>query len=250
MKLVELTGVKHLSQYYLSDLIEYFIGHTGYSYKGEGASGTVFRHPTKPEIIKFWAIDDAYDTFIEYLQTHHDEHLVKVLQQPKTLTMFHTRPIKDQDGDELPSKFKYVRLELLTPLKPGQPVYGIDLHKLIKQMYDAFAEQPSSVFFKARLDKIIAYAHKVAVGNVDEDGLRKFFQVYIDMFNEFGHEFNYDLSVGNIMLRGTTPVIIDPFSDSYSMSVMNNFNYFSQRDHVEQALEFASGHNSGSRRAS
>lgn len=248
MKLYELTGVKQLHALAISDLIEYYIEHSGYNFKGEGASATVFKHPTKDEIIKFWLVDDAYDAFIKYaLENQGNEHIVKVTQRPKTLTMFHKRPTKDERGDEFPNKLRYVRLEMLKPITKDTMVYGVAIRQLLKYFHETYAELEPSEFEHFDLDelpKIGAHVTKRATGHttqVDEPKLRKFFETFVDMYKSFGKAYNYDLHDGNVMMRGSVPVIIDPFSDVFSMTTSMDFNFYSQRDNLNKAAAFTIG---------
>jgi hypothetical protein len=244
MKLCELTGVKKLHDLSVSELIGHYIDATGAKYAGEGANSTVFLHPDKNEIIKFWIEDRAYDEFVKYALAHQgNPYIVKILSQPKQITLFHTRPehvpadvmSDDDDGDivtidkQTPVKGKYIRLEKLNPVKRSSTwngvVLGTMLGDLVSVVKDRFVKKQA---LAEQVQQAMAIINvKGDVTNVPE--VEAFVATVFEMMRSF-KDFNYDLHEGNIMLRGTTPVIIDPIASNADIMYNQALNYYSQKD--------------------
>lgn len=113
MRLDELVGVKQHQHLSLKDLIIAFQKESGYKKLGDGAFAYAFKHPTKPEVLKLWVADSAYEHFIEYCLAHKNEkHLPKLLGPAKKFSTFHRRL------HGFPEKIMYVRMELLREIKP------------------------------------------------------------------------------------------------------------------------------------
>jgi hypothetical protein len=65
MKLLELTGIKNLSDKEITDIITELIKKK-YKLLGVGMCGVAFDNPKKPnEVIKFWFNDPGYEHFLK-----------------------------------------------------------------------------------------------------------------------------------------------------------------------------------------
>jgi hypothetical protein len=257
MKLFELTGVKHLSNLTIDELGSYFIQQCGYEWIGSGAQGSAFKHPSKDEIIKFWVADTAYDDFMAIAkQLQNSPYLVKIIQGPKHLTMFHNHPLEvttpEHKKIKFPDKINYVRLEHLTPMTSNTKCFGLYFEKAMNYIGDQFVDgyidgesimsMSSKDIVNKLIEKMIQEDKGIIVRGryVDKDSLAVFMGVLFDIFKKLNGKHNVDLHAGNVMMRGDVPVIIDPFNDLTSSYVTSDFMFYSNPEN-QKGVVMASG---------
>lgn len=182
MKIDELVGYKNKPEYKAVKDSDYIValmkklddlGYKKYNL-GSGLYGTVYARPEDNFVVKIFSPDKGYSKYLAYMQAHKDSPYV-----PKT----RGKPIK------LPNGFTLVRLERLTEVtrdfyaeftflrtpRKGDAMYD-SLRRSFEERYPGFLKILNDL-------KIIANDDRLAI----------------------------DLHQGNIMMRGETPVITDPF---------------------------------------
>lgn len=214
MKLYELTGIKSLNSLSVPDLIRNFILNTNYLYASNGTHAYVFIHPNNKEIIKFWIYDEAYEHFIDYIKSHSDNEFL-----PKIYKGINKISLKDKT-------IKYVRMEKLKELSKTNVIFGVNFYQLVhilyKQVEKLGISRALSYFDSGKFQNIIQNAIDMTAEsespNVDQ--IIKFYNTYFDIIKQTKHI--PDLNSSNVMLRGKTPVIIDPTNDIESTFLSYN----------------------------
>lgn len=108
MILSELIGVKRYHDHTLDQLIDAFTTQSGYKKLANGRMAITFLRPGKDEVLKVWAVDSAYERFIEIVKEWKgNKHMPRFLSPVREMTFFHKRT------SAMPLKFKYVRMERL-----------------------------------------------------------------------------------------------------------------------------------------
>jgi hypothetical protein len=117
MKLLELTGIKNLSDKEITDIITELIKKK-YKLLGVGMCGVAFDNPKKPnEVIKFWFNDPGYEHFLDIAHTIKSPHIIKVIKRGSiTLNL------------DTPIIVKYARLE---KLEYATEVDGINIDNFV-----------------------------------------------------------------------------------------------------------------------
>ena len=210
MKLYELTGIKKINSLSVSDLIMYFIDNSNYLFAGNGAQAYVFIHPNNKEVIKFWMFDSAYEAFIKYAKQHQSNQFI-----PKIIKGINELKFKNHT-------IKYVRIEKLKELQNSSIIFGVEFKKLInaidkhiekKGIQKILSDYDNGSFLKT----LNLYIDMFSSGNVDEKSIIDFYNTYFDILKTISTDSIPDLQGDNVMLRGKTPVIIDPIADQKSI---------------------------------
>lgn len=210
MKLYELTGIKKLNSLSVSDLIMYFIDNSKYMFAGNGAQAYVFIHPNNKEVIKFWMFDSAYESFIKYVKEHQSNQFI-----PKIIKGINELKFKNHT-------IKYVRIEKLKELQSSSIIFGVEFKNLInaidkhiekKGIQKILSDYDNGSFLKT----LNLYIDMFSIGNVDEKTIIDFYDTYFDILKTISTDSIPDLQGDNVMLRGKTPVIIDPIADQKSI---------------------------------
>lgn len=215
MLLNELLGVKrfhHLTKIELLRMLNnaHEMGTSKLKFAGKGTNGTVLTDGT--HVWKMWLQDDSYEAFIRFVIANQgNPFLPKVMGGIKTLTAFHRRVA------DTPAKIKYVKMEMLEEVPQSNPTILVDIdgakvraHTLVDYFIDYAHEFDNDSDIEARLsrreimtsqinDKVMLLA-KTAVKIGKLQGGDK------------GHR--NDLTSFNFMMRGDTPVIIDPLANA------------------------------------
>lgn len=169
----------------------------------EGGQATVIDRGT--HVWRAWFDDPGYERFLKYVEAHKgNKYLPKILSKVREEpTQFKSMP----KGKTI----KYVKIEKLT--EPSIDIFTDALDTLY------FANIPSSKLPDTVEDLAeFSMTLKVQQSSDDEheeirDEILKqkdFFKVVLDLMKH--HDAN-DLTSGNVMFRGSTPVITDPFKD-------------------------------------
>lgn len=192
MKLYELVGVKKFADLDYKDVLS-----SMHEYKkaGEGCNAIVVKHGARNEVIKFWLEDSAYEDFIDYVQKHPSKYFPKLYSRSKELTAFFLRP------RDFPKKVKYIRMEELEEFNPPFPEFLSDLRQMYNQMRKS--DDTNIEDFKKMYQRF------------DED----FIKTVYGLATSLNAKYFVDLHAGNVMMRGKTPVIIDPMGSSKSMNI-------------------------------
>lgn len=104
----ELTGVKKYHEHDLQSLIDALVTKGGYDYLARGRMAYAFRTPGKDEVLKVWAVDTAYEHFVDVARRwSKNKHVPRFFTPVKELTAFHKRT------SVMPLKLKWLRMEEL-----------------------------------------------------------------------------------------------------------------------------------------
>lgn len=183
MLLKELAGYKSLaSDRSIKEVIEELVA-KGKIKVNTGLMAATIEPKDKPYVYRVWTRDRGYDIFLEYLEENpNNPHLVKVLSK--------VREIDVNFKDSNIKKINVVKLEKLSPLNNKE--YDL-LEKFFDQMH---------------------YTRSYS-GDRPTILTKKFEQTVNSLASErLGNDANHDLFANNIMKRGETLVIFDPFVDA------------------------------------
>lgn len=199
MRLDELTGIKHLQRTTrdsmgLGELMTK-VRNAGYTVLGIGGFGFVAQHANGYVLKVFKTNDLGYKEFFEYCKRHpENQHLPKFISPE-------IRNFNQQ--------YAFVRLEKLTDINIEQEPYK-SLERILIDLFDA----PTT-----SIEDFFAYFEKEIQSPEDKALLSdnyNFFRTIFDLkrLADNTRKIDFDL-IGieyNIMLRGDTPVITDPFA--------------------------------------
>lgn len=153
----------------------------GFKLLGHGQYGTVFTHPSLPYAIKVFSDAGGYSTFVNYCTNNsHNEHLPK----------FRGKIIRINED------YAFCRLEILTSVSTQQAAMMDDISNIVsttgkslnwRRLMDCFDSSYAEHGFTESMFQTIVSLARIS---------------YV----------HYDLHGENIMRRGDTIVIIDPFT--------------------------------------
>ena len=198
MKIYELTGYKNFDIYkkakeilggdirdkpLYATLVEWqsIMEAYGFTHLGTGSYGSAYEHPSYPWVFKVFKHDNSYLKFYNYVRKNqHNPNL------PKTKGSY----IK------IGTDAYAVRLEKLTPITDDQ-------YYKLQDLIDIFRDT-----FNPKL-KITDNVRSLIQQN---PGI---YEITNALYNSktFGDDSHIDMHGGNIMMRGNTPVFIDPLVD-------------------------------------
>lgn len=246
MKLDELLGVKHLYDKHLNDVLKVFTTGSTYKKLGQGATATAFAQGDE-YVYKFWLKDTSYEKYVNYCLDNQDNPHIPVLYSDiKKLHSFFTRV------EDFPDKIRYIKMERLKPITnttiwPGVSAkrvvgqntnydihYDIHIASIIdnlyymiynnnKMMLNDTIQKITEENFK---EKIIEYYRSNGDIKITSAALDEIFEVYKIMYDlrhsVFKDDSGADYHAGNIMMRGETIVITDPYADQESMELSDD----------------------------
>lgn len=190
MKLNELIGVK--SRIASDARVHNVLKQEGFTPVGSGLYATVYAHPQLPYVLKIFQVKDhAYLNFVKMAQQHNNPHFPKFRGKPMRIT----------------PEYYAIRMETLSDWSANSAsildralvhISGItddlpDWRHIFDAPYDEETKRALKVFFQ-RWPKFL-------------DAL-----ILLQEFEQTQQGVHFDLHFENIMKRGNTPVITDPFS--------------------------------------
>ena len=228
MKLLELTGIKNQSDKEITDIVINLIKKK-YKLLGVGMCGVAFDNPKKPnEVIKFWFNDPGYEHFLKVAKSINSRHVIKVIKQGSITLNLDTSPII----------IKYARLEKLTPfIHHGKPekIDNINL-EFFTHILNLTLQLPVDEFIEGFYFKFNSIYGKFEQPKLSKETIN--FMNIAKQIHDKLHEYEtWDLHAENIMKRGTTLVIIDPYSSYDAEAIDKNkklFNFLCDLEHLEQ----------------
>lgn len=117
MRLLELTGIKHLKDKTPAEIIDYLSANekTTLKHLGNGANGIAFTDGKTA--YKFWHRDSAYEFFIKYVQDYQEYPCL-----PRLFSKVRNLPfnITSTDGTNVENGVKYIKMEILRPLSQDE----------------------------------------------------------------------------------------------------------------------------------
>lgn len=201
MKLYELASIKKASEDTIAAFLNKLIKEGKIKVRNGSFAFVVI--PTDADYVyKVWTEDEGWEDYLKYVQAHPDnEHLLKILGRVKKIPFTFKRP-KDVDA-----VLKIVKIEKLIELQRDPEAYG-QVRGLMKFL---------------RSHKVDSLTHDdaadIAKHIVDEEGVASisldFIKTVIDVIQARGLNDN-DLHTDNVMLRGKTLVVTDPYMKSSS----------------------------------
>lgn len=202
MLLFELTNFPEKHDATFAETLNQFIEKHGVK-AFEGGQATVITRGS--HVWRVWFDDPGYERFLKYVESHKgNKHLPKILSKVREEpTQFKRMP----KGKTI----KYVKIEQLED--PGLSILTDALDTLYYAS-SAPSKLPDTVEELAEFSMTLkVQPHSDAEHEEIRDEIlanKDFFKVVLDLMKH--HNAN-DLTSGNIMLRGSTPVITDPFKD-------------------------------------
>lgn len=208
MNLNELLGTKqyrNLTDQESDNIVQKFLDSGGYKKLGSGAYATVYEKDGTA--IKFWKTDGAYEAFIDFCLKNKSEHLPKFLSKIKK--------ISHPNGD----KFSYIKMEKLSPVSPDTKVYGINAEYLSTRFSDWFENGKKKISNASQISSAVALYMEEKVerrfknlSDSDIDSIIGFLEMALRVHLVADYDKVYpDMHSENVMLRGNTLVITDPY---------------------------------------
>lgn len=150
----------------------------GYRQLGQGQTGTVFKNPESPHVLKlFDSTDTAYRTFVELARKHENQHFPKFFGKLIAVT----------------PRYYAIRTELLLPssYRRDNEIEMID--KYIRQMRDYGNSPDTYLYMEANPE------------------LKRAADLIVDVLKP--GKFFCDIHQPNVMLRGDVLVLTDPIAN-------------------------------------
>jgi hypothetical protein len=208
MKLNELHGYKQYQTKTLAEIINTFIKKYGIKISN-GAFAFVVIPKDKNYVYKIWTKDDGYEAFLKYLETAKSDHLPKV-GKIRLLPFFFKR------DEAISGDLKIVRIEKLDHLTG-------DLKNQMNDGLSSFNHIIEIISDYTGIDSLISKIESSTVSKIIKNKVtclswisknKKLAEDLLKLAKFISEEYPGKVLtdfVGNIMLRGSTPVIIDPF---------------------------------------
>ena len=221
MKATEFTGNTNIQEYNAdSDASKQIIAklkQLGYKLLGSGVDATVWTKDDGSGVIKilmpsdYSSADDAFLLFYKFCQTH------KSLFLPRFVDIggaHHT--VFELDGEQ----YRQIAMEKLSPLPSGsfmeKMVWALsDLASVPFMKWTNIKQQASSDEFWQDFPTVGDHATEVTQQLADPQVEKQYAALFSIMQQlwQVGqqHGYGWDLHIENVMVRGTIPVIIDPY---------------------------------------
>ena len=162
-------------KYVGTDVLAFFHKY-GFKYAGQGSFGIVMTHPDLDYVVKvFDSADGGYHGFINFVKEYKpSEYLPKFIGKPMKITNTMHAIRMEKLSNDIPSEFATTFVSLQTAM--AHPTYD---HGKV----EAYDEHP---------EELVDLVYDLSV---------------YALRNDLGT----DLRSGNVLMRGNTPVIIDPY---------------------------------------
>jgi len=182
------------------------LSRAGWKVLGTGMEGAVAEHPSKPYVLKLFVSKSAYVTFVQYVQAH---------QSNPHLPRFN-RYVRKVPG----TRFSYVRMEKLKNVDEDRVIEthpGEVLALYVIARVQGHWVDPSTtrqllghlgLSALPRFDQLEEVCREKNIQPPD----REWLQAVSDLAETSrSQDLGWDLHLNNVMLRGNTLVITDPF---------------------------------------
>ncbi len=202
MLLTELTGLKNIHDKTLSAIIQNLIVNGKYK-QHQGAYALVLEPPDKDYVYRAWTNDKGYDKFLEYVRANENKYLIKLIGKTVKLPLFF------KHNSSMPESINVQRIEKLVPIKSRLVIETISSCNLFLQKF----AKPNAKFDDMVYDAVNStHDHEELVQEFMLDN-KSFFQEYlkIGLWAKSQSTLGIDMHANNVMLRGNTFVITDPF---------------------------------------
>lgn len=162
-----------------------FLEKKGFVHLGSGEYGGVYEKSGYPWIFKVFKNDPAYKFYLDYCKKNKDNPNIPKIKWP----------IIKINNDTFA-----IRLEKLTPVWDN--MYS-DLHDKIRYV---------KAFYKHEFDRDNASQYMLEVEEIVNNFKKKYPGIYDIITTILDSNYRVDVHAENIMMRGDTPVFIDPVS--------------------------------------
>lgn len=201
MLLSELTNFPAQHDATFSDALNAFVGQHGLE-AFEGGQATVIDRGD--HVWRAWFNDPGYERFLKYIEANKGNKFL-----PRILSRVRVEPTKFKRSPA--RNIKYVKIEKLTD--PGPTIFTDAMDALYFASIP-IEKLPNTVEELAEMSMTFKIPSHSAAGHeeIRDEVLKhkEFFKVVLNLMKN--HNAN-DLTSGNVMMRGSVPVIIDPFKD-------------------------------------
>lgn len=230
MKLLELAGIKQFRTLKPEDAVErltreHAIKRTSLKLLGNGANAVALTDGTN--VYKFWREDSAYEKFINFCLRHDSDFLPKFKSKIKVIPKL----LKAQGK---PIDIKYIKMELLSPMKSGDfmPIWldpAIAKHvetfknrAWFEVIFDCSEGNTPAKALEKLLTKVVPatpdfqpleYIEQVNPALKELIGIACGLAELLDTYDRF------DYHLANMALRGKQPVILDPIVNEQDLDI-------------------------------
>lgn len=194
MLLTELTGIKSQKGKTAYEILNLLKKEHGIK-MASGSFGMVLTHPSWDHVVKFFAKDDCYMTFVDFCLKHKSPHLPAFKKKPTKMSAF----FKKEASKAALDKFYVVKIEKL------QPLTFDDYREIFPLVTVKFREQYQDVIGTSKEDEFLK-SQKV------DPKLKDLANIIFELFETKTSGCFMDLHEGNFMKRGDTFVIVDPYA--------------------------------------
>lgn len=240
-ELLELAGVKKFHNMTASEILDQFrstFGNEPIKLLGQGSSGVALL--IKNEVYKFWMIDSAYESFINYVKQHQDNPFLPQLKSNiKSIPAFFIR------SEHAPDKVHYIKMERLSGMRQAnQFIFYLNAEQYIDNPND----DGEYNFETINLGRVIYYLERIKdpKNAIEEftnlispksqgitfdtqvlpDNLIQFINTMMDI-RQLG--FRLDLHDANFMMRNDQLVILDPLTNEQDLQLNLLIQKFDQK---------------------
>lgn len=157
--------------------------HAGYKRLGSGLFATVYHKPGQDTVLKLFRPDMGYIQFVNTTLQHPNIHFPKFRGKLMKVT----------------PHYYAIRMELLEPLTSQIEMRRPRVENVIQEYIKALAYNTDYEYLEEALEQL----------ELEQPGIKQACEILANNLDEN----NIDLHYNNIMLRGNTIVITDPFLD-------------------------------------
>lgn len=215
-ELDELTGVKKYHNLTIEELMKQIAEDFNLKLLGQGAFGYVLSTHDPNTVVKIFETDDAYLSFVNFIQQHPNKHYPKITKSPRLMTTFYKR------YDIQPDKFTVLVIERLKPL-PDKTAAFVSSVANARDLYDKPMYLPNGRmngggydYDTDEIDSGVTYQELAR----DYPWIPEFWAAVRQMFRGGVVHGNIDMHYGNFMMRDDgTIVITDPVADPKGLQI-------------------------------
>jgi hypothetical protein len=211
MKLLELHGHQRYADFTLSQNLNKFIIDKKIKVES-GTFGFAIIPKDKDYVYKCWTKDAGFEAFLDYVQKHKsDKHLPKLIGSIRSIPLF----FKHNQLKDL--KLKVQRVEKLDELQDDQESPIEAVIKMVRNFKSGHEPTTADILERTKRNAFHTVnhdnegEHKELIDEISKLG--SFVESLVDIRKALPNAFKEDF-LGNIMLRGKIPVIIDPYYDA------------------------------------
>ena len=212
----EMIGVKKYHGLTLDELMKQIA--TDYNLKvlGQGAFGHVLSTHDPNSVVKIFETDNAYLSFVNFIQQHPNKHYPKIVKSPRLMTTFYKR------YNIQPDKFTVLVIEKLKPI-PEKTASFVSSVANARDLYDKPMYLPNGRLngggYDPETDEIDGGLTYQELSR-DYPWIPEFWAAVKQLFRGGAVKGNIDMHYGNFMMRDDgTIVITDPVADPKGLQI-------------------------------